>query len=387
MNRTLRRGSRGNDVRELQNALNRIGYNCGRADGIFGGGTEQAVKRFQKDKRLSADGIVGKNTWNMLLNESSTQPTIRMGNRGQAVVELQTKLNQLGYRCGKIDGIFGSGVKHAVMQFQKHCGLSADGIVGKATWQALSNKLSKSSAGSNAQPTIKKGSRGSVVARLQSMLNDLNYNCGAVDGIFGQGVHNAVIQFQRDNGLSADGIVGKNTWNKLAVAEPKKASKEPVYYSQKDVRWRYVMYSNHGDKRQTIGTSGCGTTSMAMVLATWKNSSITPVQTSELAANNGFRTYNSGTSWSYFSWMARKYGLKFKQTSSTDEAVNAIRNGALVVASMGKGYFTKGGHYILLWDVQGGQIIAHDPAKRERDRASISLFKRESKQYFIFYKN
>lgn len=61
--RTLRRGSHGEDVRELQNALNARGYNCGTADGIFGKATESAVKAFQKANGLTVDGVVGRATW------------------------------------------------------------------------------------------------------------------------------------------------------------------------------------------------------------------------------------------------------------------------------------------------------------------------------------
>lgn len=61
--RTLRRGSQGEDVRELQNALNARGYNCGTADGIFGKATESAVKAFQKANGLTVDGVVGRATW------------------------------------------------------------------------------------------------------------------------------------------------------------------------------------------------------------------------------------------------------------------------------------------------------------------------------------
>lgn len=50
-------------VKILQNTLNQSGYNAGTADGIFGQNTEQAVKRFQRDQRLSQDGIVGPDTW------------------------------------------------------------------------------------------------------------------------------------------------------------------------------------------------------------------------------------------------------------------------------------------------------------------------------------
>lgn len=61
--RTLRRGSQGEDVRELQLDLNARGYDCGTADGVFGKNTESAVKSFQRDNGLTADGVVGRKTW------------------------------------------------------------------------------------------------------------------------------------------------------------------------------------------------------------------------------------------------------------------------------------------------------------------------------------
>lgn len=64
--RILRRGMRGNDVRELQTKLQSLGYNVGPIDGIFGPLTERAVRQFQKDNRLKVDGIVGPQTYDML---------------------------------------------------------------------------------------------------------------------------------------------------------------------------------------------------------------------------------------------------------------------------------------------------------------------------------
>lgn len=65
----LRKGSEGNSVKALQTLLIGYGYSCGKygADGDFGSGTEKAVKAFQKDKGLDADGVVGADTWGKLL--------------------------------------------------------------------------------------------------------------------------------------------------------------------------------------------------------------------------------------------------------------------------------------------------------------------------------
>lgn len=62
----MKKGSKGNEVKELQMKLNELGYNAGVTDGIFGNGTDKAVKSFQKDNKLTIDGIVGPATLKIL---------------------------------------------------------------------------------------------------------------------------------------------------------------------------------------------------------------------------------------------------------------------------------------------------------------------------------
>ena len=71
-NDTLKVGSRGTDVKALQNKLIELGYLSGKADGVYGSKTAAAVKAFQKDHGLTADGIVGPQTWNTLDNAEPT---------------------------------------------------------------------------------------------------------------------------------------------------------------------------------------------------------------------------------------------------------------------------------------------------------------------------
>ena len=62
----LRKGSRGEEVRELQESLTACGYSCGSIDGIFGKKTLEAVMAFQADRGLTVDGVAGEKTWNEL---------------------------------------------------------------------------------------------------------------------------------------------------------------------------------------------------------------------------------------------------------------------------------------------------------------------------------
>ncbi len=243
----LRLGSRGPEVEKLQQALIQQGFLSGKADGIFGPATRSAVMAFQKAKGLAVDGIAGPKTLAVLYgsvaspggNSSDEQPsrgttisrTLKLGDRGQDVAILQNRLNQLNFNCGKADGIFGNATYAAVVAFQKKNGLTPDGIVGPKTLAALfndgvstgknppaSSPDGEPSRGTGISRTLRLGDRGEEVATLQRRLNELKFDCGKVDGIFGLATLNAVKAFQKANGLTVDGIVGKDTIAKLYSA-------------------------------------------------------------------------------------------------------------------------------------------------------------------------
>lgn len=142
-NPPLRIGSTGTDVVELQTELNSIGYEVGPADGIFGWKTQSGVIAFQKAESLTADGIVGPITASAL---NSACSVLRIGSTGPGVVQLQTRLNALGYSAGSVDGVFGVKTQSAVMAFQRAYGLTVDGIVGPVTAKALENAYSNGKA-------------------------------------------------------------------------------------------------------------------------------------------------------------------------------------------------------------------------------------------------
>jgi len=149
---TVRTGSRGADVKTLQTMLNTVANAKLGVDGIFGTNTRNAVRKFQSANGLSVDGICGPKTWAKLTAQynaavappsatpsapSTSYPMVQNGSRGSAVRTLQTMLNALQGAGLKVDGIFGSGTKAAVIKFQRANSLSADGICGPKTWAAL----------------------------------------------------------------------------------------------------------------------------------------------------------------------------------------------------------------------------------------------------------
>ncbi len=175
-----------------------------------------------------------------------------------------------------------------------------------------------------------------------------------------------------------------------------------VYYSQEDPKWKNTPYTIDGDAGETIGASGCGPTSFAMVASTFLGKEILPTETCQYAIKNGYRTANNGTAWGFFASAAKYYGLSCVQTGSLDAAKAALREGKLVIASMGRGHFTSGGHFILLVGINSdGSIDVFDPNHDNRKygsdglinqgvkddgkvTAKESVFKSEAKQYWIF---
>ena len=138
MKPTLRRGSTGQAVKELQQLLFHWQYYFGAIDGIFGIQVENAVKGYQHRVFLLEDGIVGSITWQALYSGVSLKPILMIGSSGNDVKIVQNVLKLNGYYFGVVDGFFGPMTKVAAIQFQTAKGLPADGIVGAKTWHALS---------------------------------------------------------------------------------------------------------------------------------------------------------------------------------------------------------------------------------------------------------
>ncbi|WP_345035713.1 peptidoglycan-binding protein [Streptomyces sannanensis] len=125
----IARGDSGAQVTTVQHLLTHRGY-ATTADGIFGAGTETKVKSFQSANGLAADGSVGPLTWPKLV------VTVQNGSSGSAAKAAQTQLNRYGYGLA-VDGAFGTASVNAAKNFQSKHGLTADGVVGAATWNAL----------------------------------------------------------------------------------------------------------------------------------------------------------------------------------------------------------------------------------------------------------
>ena len=265
---TFRLGDVSEEVRIIQNRLNRISTNYPNipkiypVDGIYDADTERAVRAFQKQFNLGVDGIVGRATWyriafiynnvkrlseldseGLLLDEISRQfpETLREGSTGPGVQLLQYFLAIVGeyydqlprWQVNQIDGVFGPRTREAVEAYQRMMGLTADGIVGRTTWNTLVSTYQSVLA---VQPDqgflgevaglpdifLVEGMRGEAVREAQELINIIargypEVPSVAVDGIFGPATRNAVSVIQSIFGLPATGAIGPLTWEEMAL--------------------------------------------------------------------------------------------------------------------------------------------------------------------------
>ena len=254
----LRRGNTGTNVRILQKQLSRIAkdypsFGKPAVTGTFDEATENSVKKFQKQFGLTADGIVGKATWYKisyvyvsvkdlaeLTSEGETAEGIqsaggwpgtvlRRGSTGSSVEQVQFWLSDLAQFDSSlvrvsVDGSYGAATERAVRAFQQKQNLTADGVVGQTTWNALYAAWvdAQSDLGGTAWPgtALRRGDTGMEVRLVQFWLRLAADNYSAlrtvtVDGSYGAATVSAVTAFQSLFGLTADGVVGRSTWNKL----------------------------------------------------------------------------------------------------------------------------------------------------------------------------
>ena len=224
----IRAGSMGEVVRRLQARLQELGYYTSRLDGVYLTDDIEAVRAFQSANGLKVDGKAGYETQTALYSDSAIRGnanvtsgetalvnTLRYGSEGAEVTTLQNRLIALGYLAGSADGKFGRNTKSAVIAFQKANGLSADGVVGTDTSTRLYASNVVSNTVSSTQ-TLRVGAVSDAVRDMQNRLITLGYlENGEADGKFGVKTSLALIEFQKANGLSADGVAGVKTFAKL----------------------------------------------------------------------------------------------------------------------------------------------------------------------------
>ena len=349
-----------NAVVRLQVELKNAGFAPGTPDGHFGSKTKTALKKYQKDQGLQESGVADSATWKAM-NKSSSGIQAGVGAKTAAQIkQLQQALIGLGFLTGKADGAYGSKTREAVRSFQKAYGLGADGSAGPDTMTALKN----------------------AVVAIQNALARKGYYSGTIDSSFGGGTKSAVKAYQKAAGLESTGVAGGATMKKLlgyalggsdgasdAAAEDRyKTWIDPLY---QDTDFSKFYYNNRS-KWKTVSTSGCAGVSMAMALnALLDTGKHTGQSVMQWYSDHGYYL-GSGTYHSGILKYPRTLGLNSTYCSKKSEVVSHLKKDRLAVVLIkdktGDEFFTyreSSGHYILLsgYRVKDGvdQVFVNNP--------------------------
>ena len=365
----MKQGSKGTTVKQLQQNLIGLGYLDGTADGSYGSKTRKAVEGFQAEFGLKADGTAGEATQTAIYN---------------AVVRLQVELKNAGYAPGTADGHFGSKTRAALEKFQRDEELEVTGEMNKATWAAMDrssmgirggaaartdeqikrmqqaliglgylNDKADGVYGSKTREAVRQyqkaygltadGSAGSktmtslknTVTALQSDLARKGYYTGKIDSSFGSGTQAAVKAYQKKNGLNQTGIAGASTMKKLygyalgaeVTAEKWKIWIDPLFQDKDTSEFWY----NNRTKSKTVKTSGCAGVSTAMALNALLDTDLyTGQNVMQWFADHGYYK-GSGTYHTGVERYPEVLGLNTTLTSKGSQLVKYLKKGAVAV--------------------------------------------------------
>ncbi len=230
----VQKGSNGSEVTTIQRCLGKLGFFRGPVTGKFGSLTQQAVVGFQQANKLPTDGVVGNGTQQKLQKSCQTKISsniqktasnnssggLQLGSRGPAVTKLQQRLQRLGYFEGPITGYFGPKTQQAlsrqtIAKSEQSRQVSNNTIVPATTRQANWNSTNRVSLSTG------------QVRELQRYLQNLGYLKANATGYFGYLTQDALLRFQRDNRLSADGIANPQALDAVRQVSASKNANQP----------------------------------------------------------------------------------------------------------------------------------------------------------------
>ena len=194
---------------------------------------------------------------------------------------------------------------------------------------------------------------------INTVVDEINKSSTEIPNLTETDEQSLEVQETESEGFEEQGIIAYEGSEKTPSVEIGEYA-GLTYYSQLDSRWSSKMYSSIENKSQTIGSSGCGPTSAAMVVSSIKGN-ITPDTMAELYTKYGYRSANQGTYWSAFKWTADIFDIGYSECYKLDDAVTKLKDNNYIIASCNQGLFTYGGHFIVLVGIEGDYIKVYDP--------------------------
>jgi len=202
-----RNGDKDEEIINIQQRLMDLGYmDPDEPTDYFGNVTERSVKRFQKIHELADDGVIGPDTYDLLMSENAKYYAAKKGDSGADIEGIQWRLYQLGYIASLdyVTGNFGDKTEEAVKLFQEKNNLTVDGTVGRQTQNLLYSDEVKPNL-------LSFGDENEIVLAAQERLFALGYLTTKPDGSYGNDTVAAIKVFQGKNGLIQDGYLGPET--------------------------------------------------------------------------------------------------------------------------------------------------------------------------------
>lgn len=270
----LRIGSRGDAVTYLQNLLNDKGAGIA-VDGSFGPETLGAVRDAQAAGGTTVDGVVGPLTWAVLTENSSSssssssgsssessnsRSTLRQGNRGEAVKDLQRHLNDRSAGLA-VDGSFGPATARAVRALQANAGIAVDTVVGPHTWHALLNggasaavtgTPASNSGGSSSSDSSFPGD--SIVSMARDQLG-VSYRWGGADPRTGLDCSGLVRYVYSQHGISTPRTAKNQTFGGTIIPRSEAQPGDLVAFSAGN--WGHIgIYAGNGVIIDASGSQG-----------------------------------------------------------------------------------------------------------------------------------
>ncbi len=229
---------------------------------------------------------------------------------------------------------------------------------------------------------LREGMRGPQVAELKEKLNSLGYDCGSGDE-FDARTGWAVCWFRHENGMEDSHEADDAFLARLASEDVVGGVSRPVqFYNMKDPIWRDYPYdAANTPEIETIATSGCGPTCMAMAVSTALRRAVLPPVLADWANASGFRDPDgiNGTDESFFPACAEMFGLESEIITEMNEAAYArisdeLRAGNAVITNVTPDSpYTKCGHYNIVSKIEGGRIFISDPNPKNRDLPAYAI--------------
>src|SRR5699024_10769778 len=227
LNPPYRNGDQGVAITKLKKDLRKLGYGNFPASpsNVYGTVTANVVKSFQRDNGLAADGIAGKDTLNQIeslltFNLSSSQ-----------IIQLKKDLRALGFGNfpANPSGVYGNVTKKVVKEFQAYAKLKQTGVADTQTLNKIKQVLN---------PPYRNGDQGVAVTKLKKDLRKLSYGNFPANpsNVYGTVTANVVKDFQRANGLTADGVAGQKTLDTIDNLLTFNMTEKEVIQLKKDLR-------------------------------------------------------------------------------------------------------------------------------------------------------